>query len=439
MRSHSLTQYEIFDYFPNDIRECGDLQRLNIVLEHMPYKNLLIRLDAERKNGRDDYPNQVMFFILAAQFLFGRLDPASMRRELSGNPSLRWLVGISDLEKTTSRGHLVPPPSAFSHFYDRLIEHQTDLDTIFALLRRTVYTEIPGVGIRVSGDGKYFDSFTPNAHSGEVSPTRRAEHDAVYSKKTYAFKTADGLRHTKAETHYGFRKHTLVDSITELPLGSLLTPANEDEKAVMTRLTRSMPPYVMKRMQFASFDRGYDSGDFANFIRGYHVRPIIDKRKLWKGEPLRQYKDKNAYYTEAGDVYFIDESGYSDINPDTGYPGFYKRATYLGYESDRRAMRYRCGKQVVRIYIKDDPRTFNEVARDSKAFEIEYNHRTSVERYHSRLDCDFGFETHTIRGLKKKMRMLTTMADIVMLATALAHKSRSQNNYASIFDFGFIS
>lgn len=73
MRSHSLTQYEIFDYFPNDIKECGDLNRLNAILEWIPYKDLLIKLDAERKNGRDYYPNQVIFFILIAQFLFGRL------------------------------------------------------------------------------------------------------------------------------------------------------------------------------------------------------------------------------------------------------------------------------------------------------------------------------------------------------------------------------
>ena len=36
------------------------------------------------------------------------------------------------------------------------------------------------------------------------------------------------------------------------------------------------------------------------------------------------------------------------------------------------------------------------------------------------------------------MRMLTTMADIVMLATTRAHRSLCQNNYASIFNFGFV-
>ena len=437
MRSLSLAQGDIFDYLPNDIQSIGDLQRLNVVLKEIPYQKLLLKLNAERKNGRDDYPNQEMFFILVAQFLFGRLQSAAMRRELSGNPSLRWLVGISDAENTSLERHLVPPEATFSLFMDRLIAHQADLDEIVADLRKRVYDEIPGVGVKLAGDGKYFDSYTPNAHSGVVSDTRRAEHDATYSKKSYTYRTDAGERHTKSETHYGFRKHTIVDATTELPIASVLTVANEDEKKIMTELIRGLPSYVMKRAKYMSFDRGYDSGDFIGFIRSYDVVPIIDKRMMRKGDPLRQYKDKNAFYTDAGDVYYIDEYASSDINPETGYPGCYVRAQYLGYDKSRGTIRYRCGNHVVRIYVKDDPRTFNEVARDSRKFELEYNRRTSVERYHARLDCDFGFETHTIRGIGK-MRVMTTMADIVMLATALAHKDLGQNKYASIFDFGFV-
>lgn len=205
----------------------------------------------------------------------------------------------------------------------------------------------------------------------------------------------------------------------------------------MKKLIKQLPLYVMKKMKVVAFDRGYDSTDFLNFIRSYDVTPIIDKRMMRKGDPLRQYKDLNVFYTDAGEVFYIDDNGGSQINPDTGYPDFYRRARYLGYDCEREAIRYNCGGRYVRVYIKDDPRTFNEVARDSKKFEAEYNRRTSVERYHSRLDCDFGFETHAIRGLAK-MRVMTSMADIVMLATALAHKEMGQNNYASIFDFGFI-
>lgn len=144
-----------------------------------------------------------------------------------------------------------------------------------------------------------------------------------------------------------------------------------------------------------------------------------------------------VYYTEAGEVYYLDfAETRRGKTPDTGYPYCIKRAKFLGYEESRGALRYQCGFHVYRLYIRDEPRMFNEVARDSEKFKREYDMRTSVERYHSRLDCDFGFETHTIRGIDK-MRVMVTMADIVMLAIALAHKELGQSNYASIFDFDF--
>lgn len=435
MRNDSLTQYDIFDYLPNE--EPGDLRRLNVVLRQIPYKPLIEKLNLERGCGRDDYPNQTMFFILVAQFLFQRLSPSQMRRELAINPSLRTIVGLNDAQALSRGMHLVPNDGVFSLFINRLIAHQNDLETMFAELRDRVYETIPGVGLNVSGDGKYFDSFTPNQHSGKISDTRRAEHDAKYSKKVYVFYSDDGIKHTKPELHYGFRKHTLVDSTTELPLASQLTPANDNEIKVMTTLMSSLPSYMMERMKYAAFDRGYDSTDFLEFVRGLGAIPIIDKRIMRKGDPLIQYKDTIVYYTEAGEVYYLDFSEMSrEINPDTGYPRCMKRAVYKGYDAQRQALRYMCGFHQYRLYIKDNPRMFNEVARDSLKFQREYDRRTSVERYHSRLDQDFGFENHTIRGLAK-MKMMTTIADIIMLAVALAHHERGETNYASIFGFNF--
>ena len=61
---------------------------------------------------------------------------------------------------------------------------------------------------------------------------------------------------------------------------------------------------------------------------------------------------------------------------------------------------------------------FTPLDRDSYKWEREYDHRTAVERVNSRLDVSFGFELHTIRGLKK-MQMRSGLALIVMLAMAL--------------------
>ena len=59
-------------------------------------------------------------------------------------------------------------------------------------------------------------------------------------------------------------------------------------------------------------------------------------------------------------------------------------------------------------------RSIGRVTDDSQ----EYPARTAVERVNSRLDVSFGFEWHTIRGLKK-MRWRCGLALVVMLAMAL--------------------
>ena len=438
MSKDIITQTTLFDYVPNEA--LGDLLRLEFCLRHMDSRMLLNTLDAERGYGRNDYSNSTMWNCTVSQFLFQRLQVEQIRRELAGNPTLRKLVGLNDISLQLKVGDpsrlMVPSSGAFSNFMNKLIIHQDILDAMFNQLRRKVFHAIPCYGRQLAGDGKYFDSYTPNKHKDQTCNDRRAEQDATYSKKTYTYNGTDGNKHTKAETHYGFRKHTIVDVATELPVSSVLTPANEDEKKNMIAVMQSIPSYILDRTENASFDRGYDSTDFINFIRSYHIIPIVDKRLMRKNDPLIPIKRlEDVYYTDAGAV-FVDDKSIADtsIDPDTGYEKHFVRASYDGYDASRKALIYYLGKRKIRIYISDDPRTFNEVARDSAKFKRLYDGRTSVERYHGRYDRDFCFENHTIRGLQK-MRVMTTVGDIVMLSLALTHLDLGQTNYASIFDF----
>lgn len=54
--------------------------------------------------------------------------------------------------------------------------------------------------------------------------------------------------------------------------------------------------------------------------------------------------------------------------------------------------------------------------------------RTLIERTFSRLDVSFGFELHTIRGIKK-MTLRTSLALCVMLAIALARIKENEEEY----------
>jgi hypothetical protein len=114
---------------------------------------------------------------------------------------------------------------------------------------------------------------------------------------------------------------------------------------------------------------------------------------------------------------------------------------YQGYEKDRRTLKFRCPAaglgvtcknqdacrsackdqgfgRVVRVKIDRDRRIFLPVYRHSNQFADRYKRRTSVERLFARVDHMYGFERHTIRGLKP-MRLRMTMALSAMLATAV--------------------
>ena len=436
MRNFSLAQLSIFDYLPND--DFGDLYRYTACIKNIDFSPLVKAINLERGNGRNNYPAEVMLNILTASLIFKLISTADIRRELNRNPTLRRLVGLNDFDaQLCGKTRIVPSAEVFSHFMDNMIKHQKELNEVFYDLRYRCSVVIPDYGKELAGDGKYFDSYCPNKHEHACNyeGDRRSETDANYSIKEYSYTDSTGQKKTKKETHYGFRKHTLVDCATELPVASLLTVANEDERRNFIRLLDALPSYILFRTEMITLDRGYDSKQITDEIRRRHIIPIIDERIMRKGDKLQQYMDTDIYYIEAGEVFmWVCQIEGERINESTGYPEYFVRMKYAGYDQDRDAIRYEHNSHIYRLLIKNDPKVFNMVARDSKKFTRLYNKRTSVERYHGRLDQTLGFENHTIRGIGK-MTVMVTLADIIMLAMALVHVQNAQVDYASLLDF----
>ena len=77
--------------------------------------------------------------------------------------------------------------------------------------------------------------------------------------------------------------------------------------------------------------------------------------------------------------------------------------------------------RIVRIkIIEEDRRIFTPIPYGTQGWDRAYNRRSSLERINSRLDNDFGFEKHYIRG-KAKMQTRIGLATAVMMAMALGH------------------
>jgi hypothetical protein len=235
----------------------------------------------------------------------------------------------------------------------------------------------------------------------------RAENDAQWSVKEYHYVDTNGKAQVKKEYHYGFKAHIVCDVKTELPIAYAVTAANSDEKKAMIKLVEELSGQMKARMKHLMLDRGYDSTEMIQSVKSAGIIPIVDIRNCWKdGETTKQYKDTDIVYDFQGNVYYVDDNLKQH------------RMHYEGYDCQKKCLRYSHKGKIYKIYISYDERVFVPVARDSMKFGRLYKGRTAVERLNGRLDRDYMFEDHCIRGLSK-MKLMVSLTLIIMNAMAL--------------------
>jgi len=407
-----ITQMTFSDY--GEIEILGDMERLKLALMGMCSEALMDRLEKRRGNGRNDYPVRVMWNQIIAMKVFGHNTVESFRRELSRNSQLRKQCGLCDFGR---KKHLVPPARVFSRFLALMAEEQVEMDSLFKQQVIELSEELPEFGKNAAGDGKYLDSYAKRADKNpNPGAGMRAERDASWSCKEYHYTDRSGKEQVKKEWHYGFKAHIICDVKTELPIAYNVLSANSDEKKAMKGLVNELPYAVRDRMKHLMLDKGYDSTEMIRTVKSASIIPIVDIRNCWKdGEATRQYKDTDIVYDYQGNVYYMDDFGKQ------------RRMHYEGYDKQKKCLRYSYKGKTYKIYISYDERVFLPVARNSMKFVRLYKGRTVVERLNGRLDRDYMFQDHCIRGLKK-MRLMVSLSLITMNAMALG-KIRCGSTY----------
>ena len=288
-----------------------------------------------------------------------------------------------------------------------------------------MYENLDDFGKDSAIDGKYLDSYANKFHKSKAKKENdeRGEHDAESSCKTYYMK--DGT--TKKEWHYGFRAHILCDAKYGLPINWKVTPANNSEQQELDNMLEEMAEsdekYKLERMENLMADAGYDNGARNKKLKEeYNMNPVVDIRHMWQEEEYREIENQPIAYNEDGEVFYI-----LDLNQ-------YEKMKYLGYDRENNCLRYTRvskGKKVYRIPLSTDYRIFVPIARDSKKFKTKYKMRTEVERLNGRIDRDYMFNDHFIRG-KAKMELMLDLSFLVMLTMAKGHIKSKQKNIRSL-------
>ena len=424
-----ISQITMFDDTQNE--NLGDLEWLQMVLDALPDEGLIKKLEKKRGNGRDDWPVAAMWNSFIASFLFDHASIASLIRELNRNKQLRMICGFQphwctvwvkdDRHKGNKKKETklvyAPSASAYTNFLDSLVECQEELKGIFTSLVSYMYENLEDFGTYLAVDGKAVQSF---ATKPAKKKGKRGEHDADWCKKTYTTTTDKGEKNTVTKKWFGFRLHLISDAEHELPVEFEVTKASNSEVKETEKMLEKMKEKQPEELNICKYflaDRGYDSTDLILWLQTEDVAPVIDIRNCWKdGETTRQFENKDIVYSYNGKVYYVTEAG-EQIE-----------LVYRGYDKSRNCHRYGFhvkyhDNRIFRIPLKTDPRIFTKVARNSKKWKRIYKKRTSIERINGRIDRDFQFEKHTIRGLAK-MKMFLTITLMLQLAAAKAKIER---------------
>lgn len=414
-----IPQISMFSW-ENNINNLGDNERLRFVLENMPDEGLVVKLEKERGQGRDDYPIRAMWNMFVAMIVFGHGSMASLLREMRRNVQLRWMCGFVDGQ--------VPTESAASRFLSKLKTNQIDILNIFITLADSLYDILPDFGETLAIDSKWVWS-TANRKSHRSNPDGRSETDAEWGKKTYSGVSAEGKEWSKEMKCFGFKIHLLVDAKYELPVAFIITGANESDivwgKKLLGKLAVDRP-HVISKCKYLTADKGYDDTELIRWLQHSKqgIKPVIDKRTVWKAEKEKEIPGcPQRYYNEQGEVFC-----YSFVK------GERHPMIPIGYDKERKAQRFKCPalhygaacsesntcgfSKTIRVPLSTDARIFTEVGRTQYQWERIYALRTAVERVNSRLDISFGFEVRRIRGIPK-MELFSSLALAVMNALAV--------------------
>ena len=435
----SIPQSSLFCW--QEIEDLRDLERLRLVLGYLPDEPLMLRLEADRGRGRDDYPVRAIWNSCLAGIVFQHPSVESLRRELQRNAPLRQACGFDPLLGLDA----VPTPWAYTHFLRLLLAHADLVDAIFDELVKRLQAELPGFGRILAIDGKaLWTHARPRKKDAPVPPADgRRDTDADFGRKTQHGQHDDGTAWEKVTKWFGYRVHLVVDAEYELPVAYEVTKASAGESPQAHRLLdrlKERHPALLKACEAWTGDKGYDDGKMIRRLwDGHEILPVIDIKEMWKEpDPTRVLPGRRRIvYDQHGVVYCH--------CPKTGQC---RRMAYGGFEADRQTQKFRCPaahygveclgqrecevKGAVRVPLEADRRIFTPLARASYAWKRAYKHRTAVERVNSRLDVSFGFERHFIRG-QAKMRLRMSLALMVMLAMAYGRiKEKQQDKMRSL-------
>jgi len=390
--------------------------RLVMVLEALDAERLISALGREHWTGRNGYSIRGMWAGLIAGVLHRCRSIAEVVRLLERNKDVRTVCGFPGKDA-------VPSEDALGRFLKKVVGHEELLEESFEGLVEKLRQLLPGFGAKLVVDSTDIKAYS-NGHRRSPS-----DPDARWGAKGaghHSGPRADAGRGSAGEGKkrdlywwFGYKLHLVVDSLYELPLSFVITPANEaDTSQMKALLKKAVPDEPQAKPEAVIADKGYDSQDNCRMVfKEYRAAPII---------PIRERDDM-----QQPDICNAKGTPTCSCGLEMVFWG--RDGNYLKYRCPQAVgkgqcrSRFRCTNSpygyVLKLPIMEDPRRHPPVPRESKKWQRLYRLRSAVERVNSRVKGLLGLDKITVRGIAK-VTVRSLLSLLVMLAAAVAMAQR---------------
>ena len=311
------------------LEDSPSLETVRRCLEAIPDASLLQGLRQARGHGRDDYPVSVLWGVAVLTPLLRHPSYDGCLAELRRNPTLCRLLGV----ETEAQ---IPHHWNLSRFLDVLGHpaHLVAMRVSFDAMVRRLASVVPDLGRRTAGDATAL-----NARRGEAA-RQQAEVKLGLAqpgggRKEYL--DAEGKVERVVEW-FGYKLHLLVDVRHELALAYWITePAVGDNQMIAALLEQARANLPEGRIESLAYDKAADDEAVHRLLHKAGIKPLIENRALWKGEPERMLPGhtgrSNLVYDESGTIHCYDKMS---------MPMVRHRMAYVGHEVNRGTLKYRC-------------------------------------------------------------------------------------------------
>ena len=384
---------------------------ITAVIEVLNAEKLLACLNGERGlNGRNDYPNRVLWHCLIAFGCLGVSRVTEGLRYLELSAELRSLCGIHSKND-------IPTKHAVYRFEKRLVKHLDILQEMFVELVQCLAEKLPGFGERLATD-------STKVHSLANGRKPSADEDASWKKYEHTFTGESGKLKKSVVKWFGYKLHLIVDAVYELPLAATFSTARDNDSPHFAKLWKQGKknlPGLAERAKSNALDKGYDASEVHQTLWHDRVVPLIAIRE--------QTKQENKV--------LLPEN--QQLCPDN------RPLRFDGFESARNCVRYGlpktcprsgdgeycefiddCSQKLQRVKITDEAlRHLGPTPRSSKKFARLYKGRTAVERVNGRLKDRWGLDCMRRRGQGRvQMWALLSLLCMNAFAVTMAEQGR---------------